>query len=94
MWWEKLARNEPMVCVYCAAETSVAEDEEHILPESLGNKQMLYRGAVCNSCNHALGCNVDSKIFNEALVAAYRIGSATKIKRTGSLIVALEISYS
>lgn len=55
--------------------------EEHVIPESLGNKKTLYRGSVCTKCNHSLGKNVDSKIFNEALNAAGQVSQEVEGKK-------------
>lgn len=66
----------PLICVYCGKETSDAEAEEHILPELLGCKDVLYRGAVCGDCNHTLGHNVDQHFFDEPLIAAGQVASS------------------
>jgi len=71
----------PLICVYCGVATSSEEDEEHVLPESLGSKETLYRGAVCKKCNNRLGNNVDSKVFNEPLAAAGQVAQDTEGKR-------------
>lgn len=79
-WWHNPTFHEPLFCVYCKKATSITEDLEHILPESLGNKQTLYRGAVCKGCNNSLGNNVDSKIFAEPMAASGQVAQQTEGK--------------
>ena len=80
-WWDNATNERPLYCVYCGVATSEAEDLEHILPESLGNKSVLYAGAVCKKCNNSLGAKVDSKIFNEPMAASGQVAQETLGKR-------------
>jgi hypothetical protein len=41
-------------CIYCCSETSESESIEHPLPESLGSRLTLPRGACCDGCNRYL----------------------------------------
>lgn len=81
IWWKRATYQQPLFCVYCKARTSITEDLEHILPEALGNKKTLYKGAVCKSCNNSLDRNVDSKFFNEVLVASGQVATKTEGKK-------------
>jgi hypothetical protein len=40
------------VCIYCREDSSNATSKEHVIPESLGCKETLPRGYICNSCNN------------------------------------------
>ena len=51
-----------------------------MVPESLGAKMTLYRGAVCTKCNNDLGASVDNKVFNEPLMAMGQVTSGSKGK--------------
>ena len=81
LWWQYATHEQPLICVYCDKETSGKEDEEHILPEALGNKKTLYRGAVCKDCNNKLGVNVDSKMFHEPMMAAGQVATGAQGKK-------------
>lgn len=71
----------PLVCVYCGTATTGNEALEHVVPESLGFEDTLYSGAVCTKCNHDLGASVDSKVFDELLMAFGQVASGTRGKR-------------
>ena len=80
-WWQTGSKSEPLICVYCGSQTTGTEDDEHILPESLGSKGTLYKGAVCNRCNHGLGKNVDEELFREPLIASGQVAQETEGKK-------------
>tara|TARA_B100000787_G_scaffold80754_1_gene59620 strand:+ start:991 stop:1731 length:741 start_codon:yes stop_codon:yes gene_type:complete len=82
-WWNSaLVGVKDIQCVYCGEPTSaVKENLEHVIPEALGCKETLYRGAVCNKCNQRLGENVDSKIFQEPLFAVGQLATNTPGKK-------------
>lgn len=58
-----------MKCIICKLEKP--ESEEHILPESIGNKSLITR-RVCKTCNDRLGSNVDKSLTDHAIVKMYR----------------------
>ncbi|HEY9764191.1 MAG TPA: HNH endonuclease [Trichocoleus sp.] len=70
-----------LICVYCGTPTDGTESAEHIVPESLGGEDTLYLGAVCTKCNTDLGKSVDSKLFEEALMAAGMVALGVKGKK-------------
>ena len=82
-WWDTEPQGaKDNTCVYCGLETSAdSENLEHVIPESLGNTETLYRGAVCNKCNQRLGENVDSKFFLEPLFAVGQVATKTPGKK-------------
>lgn len=46
-------------CIYCGAKLRVDEPYEHIIPESIGGRSKS-RHIVCETCNQALGSEIDS----------------------------------
>ena len=73
-WWER-PRGRELVCVWCGQVTTGNEADEHVIPEALGGRDTLYKGAVCTGCNHRLGTSVDAKIFDEPMFAAGQVAS-------------------
>jgi hypothetical protein len=63
-------------CIYCLATPPHADftSEEHVLPESLGNYEMvLAPGHVCDSCNHGLLAQLDSDLLAFLPVAVLQV---------------------
>ena len=57
-----------MKCIFCKQNSDNSKSVEHIIPESLGNKEhVLKRGIVCDSCNQYFA----NKIENPLLSTAY-----------------------
>ncbi|WP_353957562.1 HNH endonuclease [uncultured Alistipes sp.] len=49
-----------MQCIFCHKDASWPTNVEHIVPESLGNKDMcLPKGYVCDECNHHLAIKAE-----------------------------------
>jgi len=75
-------------CIFCKSQTSTSEPLEHIIPESLGNKDhILKRGVVCGRCNNYFSHKVE-KLFLELFpIKALRFYEAipSKKKRIPSL---------
>lgn len=69
-WWSNLRVRPETICVYCGGDTASENNREHILPESLGFKDLLYPGAVCYSCNQTLNHNVDQPFLREPMICA------------------------
>jgi len=54
-----------MRCIFCKSSTVNCKSVEHIVPESLGNKEhILPVGWVCDKCNNYLACNVEAPFLN------------------------------
>lgn len=75
-WWTDRQRiGREAICAYCGKETDKdSEPLEHVIPESLGCRETLYRGAVCAMCNSRLS-KVDEQAFQEALFASGQIAT-------------------
>lgn len=63
-----------MTCIFCKEDSSASVSVEHIIPESLGNKEhILPRGIVCDKCNNYFARKIekpllDSDFFRHARV--------------------------
>lgn len=62
-----------MRCLFCKSETSPNEPIEHILPESIGNKEhLLRRGVVCGKCNNYFASKVEKPFLEDSAIVAMR----------------------
>lgn len=53
-----------MNCIFCKEESSNSRSIEHIIPESLGNKDhVLPPGIVCDKCNNYFARKIEKKIL-------------------------------
>lgn len=53
-----------MKCIFCKNDSSNSKSVEHIIPESLGNKnQVLSKGVVCDSCNNYFGNKIEKAVL-------------------------------
>lgn len=49
-----------MRCIFCKQESSKSKSVEHIVPESLGNKEhVMPKGAVCDDCNNYFALKIE-----------------------------------
>src|SRR5688572_29918009 len=55
-----------MRCIFCKQSSDQSKTIEHIIPESLGNKEhVLPRGVVCDSCNWYFGTKVEKELLDQ-----------------------------
>lgn len=53
-----------MKCIFCKQDSSNAKSVEHIVPESLGNKnKILCKGVVCDKCNRYFALKIEKKLL-------------------------------
>lgn len=53
-----------MKCIFCKNDSSNSKSVEHIIPESLGNKNnVLSKGVVCDSCNNYFGNKIEKTVL-------------------------------
>lgn len=53
-----------MRCIFCKKEAANSKSVEHIIPESLGNKDhILEKGVVCDKCNQYFARKVEKKVL-------------------------------
>ena len=54
-----------MRCIFCKQDSSTSRTVEHIIPESLGNKEhTLPPGVVCDNCNSYFGLKVEKPLLD------------------------------
>ncbi|QPB20201.1 HNH endonuclease [Rhizobium sp. 007] len=54
-----------MWCVFCEHDASKSRSVEHIIPESLGNKEhILKRGIVCDKCNNYFASKIEEPVLS------------------------------
>lgn len=54
-----------MECIFCHKDTSNSKSKEHIIPESLGNKEhFLPIGYVCDECNHYFAVKIEKPLLS------------------------------
>lgn len=53
-----------MNCIFCKQDTTASKSVEHIVPESMGNKNnILPKGVVCDSCNNYFSLKIEKKVL-------------------------------
>lgn len=53
-----------MRCIFCKRKSTNSKSVEHVIPESLGNKEhILEKGVVCDTCNQYFARKVEKKIL-------------------------------
>jgi hypothetical protein len=53
-----------MRCIFCKQDSKDSKTIEHIIPESLGNKDhILLSGVVCDKCNNYFGLKVEKPLL-------------------------------
>jgi hypothetical protein len=53
-----------MRCIFCKGDSSLSKSVEHIIPESLGNKDhVLRKGIVCDKCNNYFARKVEKEVL-------------------------------
>jgi hypothetical protein len=61
-------------CIYCLQITGSFESEEHIFPESLGNKDLILgRGYVCDRCNNGILAVLDNALMKFEPIAFLQV---------------------
>ena len=54
-----------MECIFCHKDSSSSKSVEHIIPESLGNKEhILPVGYVCDECNHYFSIKLEKPLLS------------------------------
>lgn len=55
-----------MKCIFCKQQSNDSKSVEHILPESLGNKEhVLPKGIVCDKCNNYFATKVEKVVLEK-----------------------------
>lgn len=62
-----------MECIFCHKDSSTSKSIEHIIPESLGNKDyFLPSGYVCDECNHYFAIKVEKELLSQPYFVSMR----------------------
>lgn len=67
------------ICLFCKS-NGPFRTQEHIIPESLGNDDLVLHGHVCDACQNYFGKEVESYVLGKTSFAAWRtmLGIRTK----------------
>ncbi len=68
-----------MECLFCKTNGHFCT-QEHIIPESLGNDDLILKGHICDACQNYLGKEVEAYVLNKTSFALWRtiLGIRTK----------------
>jgi hypothetical protein len=62
-----------MRCNFCKCSSESSSSREHIIPESLGNKEhLLPAGVVCDSCNNYFSRKIEKVVLDSAMMRLLR----------------------
>jgi hypothetical protein len=67
-------------CLFCSKEGPYTQ-VEHIIPESLGNDDLLLIGEVCDKCNQYFGKEIEAFILEKTPIAFWRTFLGIKTKK-------------
>lgn len=71
-----------MQCIFCHKDSSTSKSVEHIIPESLGNKEhILPKGYVCDTCNHYFSVKVESLLLAQPYFVSMRRRNDIRTKK-------------
>lgn len=82
-------KNNRSVCIFCKRSETSFKSKEHIIPESLGNKEhILPPGVVCDGCNNYFSMRLEGPILNDEFfkAARFRMSIPNKDKRIPPVI--------
>ncbi len=62
-----------MQCIFCHKDSSTSKSVEHIIPESLGNKEhILPKGYVCDACNNYFSVKIEKEMLAQPYFVSMR----------------------
>lgn len=71
-----------MICIFCKEESSDSKSVEHIIPESLGNKDLILpKGIVCDKCNQYFAVKVEKPMLEMKYFRNVRFRNNIKSKK-------------
>lgn len=75
-----------MHCIFCHKNSSTSKSREHIIPESLGNKEhFLPKGYVCDECNHYFAIKIENELLSQPYFVSMRFRNEILTKK-GKLV--------
>lgn len=52
-------------CIFCNQDSTESKSIEHIIPESLGNDELILdKGIVCDKCNNYFSREIENPVLN------------------------------
>jgi len=69
-----------MNCIFCASNGPFTT-REHIIPESLGNNDLIVTGIVCDSCQNYFGKEVEQFVLSKTPFAFWKVFYGIKSKK-------------
>lgn len=61
------------ICIFCHRDSSTSKSAEHIIPESLGNKEhILPSGYVCDTCNNYFSIKIERDLLAQPYFVSMR----------------------
>lgn len=71
-----------MICIFCKSDATSSKSKEHIIPESLGNKEhILPPGIVCDKCNNYFSSKIEKKMLEQPYFMSLRFRHLIKTKK-------------
>lgn len=75
-----------MNCLFCKNDSSQSRSVEHIIPESLGNKEHVLRpGVVCDDCNNYFALKVEKPLLEQPYFQSVRARNEIQNKKGRSV---------
>jgi len=73
-------------CIFCHEDSSSSKSVEHIIPESLGNKNhFLPQGYVCDKCNNYFSIKIEKELLSQPYFTSLRFRNEILTKK-GKLV--------
>jgi len=69
-----------MACLFCGS-SGPFSTVEHVIPESLGNDDLMLEGQVCDGCQRYFGKEVEHYVLNKSPIGLWRVLLGTRTKK-------------
>jgi hypothetical protein len=70
------------ICIFCHKDSSTSKSVEHIIPESLGNKEhILPKGYVCDACNNYFSVKIEKELLAQPYFVSMRFRNEILTKK-------------
>lgn len=74
------------ICIFCHNDSSTSKSVEHVIPESLGNKEhILPTGYVCDTCNNYFSIKIEKDLLAQPYFVSMRFRNEI-ITKKGKLV--------
>jgi hypothetical protein len=79
-------------CLFCRSQGPFST-EEHVIPESLGNTDLILRGEVCDACQRYFGKEVERYVLSKTPIGFWRVLLGIRTKRGKLPRIDLSVPY-